>query len=154
MTDHQQIFRISNVAAALCSMAVVWLVFAPEVQAQVTGYGRSSAPISGGTGISEAPANPIPPMRGTFADAHKAPDGTPCIAVHPSSRPQIVNPRISDQLVTVNNSCGQSITVQICYAGSSDCITVPLNGYQRLQRILGIASGSTTSFRYEYRELF
>ena len=67
--------------------------------------------------------------------------------------PQIVNPKIMDQIVIVNNVCGQSIRVQVCYAGRPDCIEVSLNGYQKLQRTLGIAAGST-NFRYEYRELF
>jgi hypothetical protein len=58
-----------------------------------------------------------------------------------------------DQIVIVNNVCGQSIKVQVCYAGSSNCIIVPLNGYQKLQRVLGIAANSA-SFRFEYRELY
>jgi hypothetical protein len=92
-------------------------------------------------------------MPGTYAPAHKAMDGTPCISVHPSSHPQTVNPKIMDQIVIVNNVCGQSIKVQVCYAGSSNCIIVPLNGYQKLQRVLGIAANSA-SFRFEYRELY
>jgi hypothetical protein len=92
-------------------------------------------------------------MQGTYAPAHKGPDGATCITVRPSTRPQIINPKIIDQIVTVNNSCGQFIKVQVCYAGSSDCIEVSLNGYQKLQRTLGIDPGSK-NFRYEYRELF
>jgi hypothetical protein len=102
--------------------------------------------------MSPVPANPYPPMQGTYVPAHKGLDGTTCISVRSSTRPQIANPKIIDQIVTVNNSCGQSIKVQVCYAGSSDCIIVSLNGNQKLQRILGIAG--STSFRYEYRELF
>jgi hypothetical protein len=92
-------------------------------------------------------------MEGTFAPNHKSPDGKACISIHPSAQPQKINPKIIDQIVMVNNSCGQSIKVQVCYAGSSDCIIVSLIGYQKLQRILGIAAGSTI-FRFEYRELF
>ena len=144
--------RTDHVARLLYSLAVVCLICTPSAHAQVSGYGRSSAPISGGTGVSPTPANPYTPMQGTYAPAHKGLDGTPCISVRPSTRPQIANPKIIDQIVTVNNSCGQSIKVQVCYAGSSDCINVSLNGNQKLQRILGIAG--STSFRYEYRELF
>ena len=92
-------------------------------------------------------------MEGTFAPNHKTPDGKLCISVHPSAQPQIINPKIMDQIVIVQNICGQSIRVQVCYVGSSDCIIVSLNGYQKLQRVLGITSGSTP-FRFEYRELF
>jgi hypothetical protein len=128
------------------------LLFATQVRAQVTGYGRSSAPVYGGTGTLPRPANPYPPMQGTFADSHKTLDGKLCISVHASARPQAINPKIIDQMVLVNNICGQSIRVQICYADSSDCIVVPLEGYQRLERILGI--GNSAVFAYEYRELF
>lgn len=133
-------------------IAVTLSLFATQVGAQVSGFGRSSAPISGGVGIVSRPASPYPPLPGTFADRHKTPDGKPCIMVNPSGRAQIVNPRIIDQVITVSNICGQSIKIQVCYAGSSDCIVVPLEGYQRLQRVLGIAS--STVFKYEYRELF
>jgi len=134
-------------------VALAALLFASGAQAQIVGFGRSSAPMYGGTGVSPTPANPFPPMKGTYAPNHKAPDGTACISVHPTTHPQIINPKIIDQIVTMNNSCGQSIKVQVCYAGSSDCITVALSGYQKLQRTLGISGGST-SFAYEYRELY
>jgi len=92
-------------------------------------------------------------MQGTFTENHKTPDGRPCISVFANARRQIINPNIIDQVVLVNNVCGQSIKVQVCYAKSSDCIIVPLQGYQKLERVLGVAAGSTV-FRYEYRELF
>jgi hypothetical protein len=116
-------------------------------------FGRTTAPISGGTGVSAQPKNSFQGMTGTYAAPHKAPDGRACIAVNPMTRAQIINPKIIDQIIIINNICGQSIKVQVCYAGSSDCIVVPLAGYQRLQRTLGVGSGST-SFRYEYRELY
>ena len=153
MSDTHLPDYIGWIVVILCGLTIALLALAPGARAQVSGYGRSSAPIYGGTGVSAAPANPFPPMRGTYAPAHKAMDGTPCISVHPSSHPQIVNPKIMDQIVIVNNVCGQSIRVQVCYAGRPDCIEVSLNGYQKLQRTLGIAAGST-NFRYEYRELF
>ena len=151
-SNHNASPRTDHVARLLCGLAVACLVCAPSAHAQVSGYGRSSAPIYGGTGIATTPDR-IPPMQGTYAPAHKGPDGTTCITVRPSTRPQIINPKIIDQIVTVNNSCGQFIKVQVCYAGSSDCIEVSLNGYQKLQRTLGIDPGSK-NFRYEYRELF
>jgi len=133
-------------------VAASLLLCATRVEAQVSGYGRSSAPLYGGIGMATRPANPYPPMQGTFADYHRTPDGKPCISVNPSVHPQIINPKIIDQIVIVNNICGQSIRVQVCFADSSDCIIVPLEGYQRLQRVLGIST--TTVFKYEYRELF
>lgn len=141
--------QIGRLVGSLMVIAPVWI---PPLHAQVSGYGRSSAPTYGGMGVSARPANPFLPMNGTFAGNHKTPDGRLCISVHPSVRPQTINPKIIDQIVLIENICGQSIRVQVCYAGSSDCIIVPLAGYQRLQRTLGIAGSS--NFRYEVRELF
>lgn len=132
-------------------LVAVPLIMASPAQAQTSG-GKASAPMYGGSGIAARPSNPFLPMNGTFAGTHKTTDGRACISVHPTAHAQTVNPKIIDQIVLVENICGQSIRVQVCYAGSSDCIVVPLTGYQRLQRTLGVALGSTT-FRYEYREL-
>lgn len=116
-------------------------------------FGRTTAPITGGTGVSTQAPNSFQGMSGTYAPPHKTPDGRACIAVHPMTRAQIINPKIIDQIVILSNICGQAINVRVCYAGSNDCILVPLGGYQRLQRTLGVGTGST-SFRYEYRELY
>jgi hypothetical protein len=134
-------------------LTIVSLLTATAAHAQVVGFGRLTAPMYGGSGISTRPASPVRPPEGTFAPNHMTPDRKLCISVHPLTRPQIINPKIIDQIVIVQNICGQSIKVQVCYAGSSDCIVVQVAGYQKLQRILGIAAGST-SFRYEYRELY
>jgi hypothetical protein len=132
--------------------AIFLLVLAAPASAQVGGYGRSTAPVIGGVGVAPQPASPFRSLEGTFAPNHKTPDGKLCISVHPSTQSQIVNPKVVDQIVLIQNICGQTIRVQVCYAGSSDCIQVSLGSYQKVQRILGIASGAR-SFRYEYREL-
>jgi hypothetical protein len=137
----------------LGGLIILPLLFATPALAQVLGYGRSSAPIYGGNGRAAQPANPGPAMRGTYEESHKTPDGRPCIAVAPTARAQIVNRKILDQIVLVSNICGQPIRVQVCYIKSSDCIVISLQGYQKLERVLGISSVSS-EFRYEYRELF
>jgi hypothetical protein len=139
--------------SVLGGLLILPLFFTTPVLAQVLGYGKSSAPIYGGTGRAAQPANPSPPMQGTYQESHKTPDGRPCISVAPTSHPQIVNRKIIDHIVVVSNICGQPIKVQVCYIKSSDCIVVPLQGYQKLERVLGIDSVSS-EFRYEYRELF
>ncbi|MGY8667482.1 hypothetical protein Q3C01_34725 [Bradyrhizobium sp. UFLA05-109] len=144
MTHVSLALKSVRIGRLVCSLMVIVPIWIPPVHAQVSGYGKPLAPLSGG---SARPANPFLPNA-----AHKTPDGRLCISVHPSARPQTVNPKIIDQIVLVENICGQSIRVQVCYIKSSDCIIVPLAGYQRLQRTLGIASGSTY-FRYEFHEL-
>ena len=143
----------SDKSTILLGLSIPFLLLATPARPQVLGYGRSSAPVYGGTARAALPKNPFPPMRGTYEESHKTSDGKPCISVSATSRHQVVNPIIIDQIVTVTNICGQPIRVQVCYIKSSDCIIVPLQAYQRLERILGIDSVST-DFSYEYRELF
>lgn len=129
------------------------LGLADLARAQTSQFGKTSPPILGGLGISPEPANPFRAMTGTYAPNHKTPDGQLCIKVTAMSHPQVANPKITEQVVLVENICGQAIRVQVCYAGSHDCVIIPLTGYQRLQRLLGISANST-AFRFEYRELY
>jgi len=137
----------------LRGLIVLPLLLTNPALAQVSGYGRTSAPVYGGTGRFSQPANPIQSMQGTYEPSRKTPDGRPCISIAPSARAQMINKKIIDQVVAVRNICGQPIRVKICYIRTSDCIVVPLQGYQRLERVLGIDS-SSSDFKYEYRELF
>ena len=134
-------------------VTVVLSLLSTTAAAQIPGFGRTSQPMYGGSGIASRPSSSVRPMEGTYAPNHTTPDGKLCISVHPMTHPQANNPKIIDQIVLVQNICGSSIRVQVCYAGSTDCIVVPLVGYQKLQRTLGIAAGSTT-FRFEYSELY
>ena len=135
-------------------LGVILLVMLESgVQAQGLGSGRTTAPIIGSMGMTPAPPDRFQSMNGIFAPNSKTPDGKLCIKINASAHPQIVNPKIIDQIVIVENICSQAIRVQVCYVGSTDCIIVPLAGYQRLQRLLGI-SANTTAFSYEFRELF
>ncbi|WP_354065108.1 hypothetical protein [Bradyrhizobium sp. RT6a] len=136
---------------ALCAVLIALQISTGSAYAQ--DLGKKTAPIYGGTGVASQSSDRFQGMSGTYAPVHKTPDGQACISVHPMARPQTLNPKIIDQVVLVANICGQSIRIEVCYAGSKDCIIVPLVGYQKLQRTLGVAPGST-SFRYQYRELY
>lgn len=144
---------VRKISAQAVGFGLLLIALTFPVRSTRAQFGRTTAPIYGGVGVSEQPKNAFQGMTGTYAAPHKTPDGRACIAVNPMTRAQIINPKIIDQIVIINNICGQSIKVQVCYAGSSDCIVVPLGGYQRLQRALGVGAGSA-SFRYEYRELY
>ena len=149
---HDNRSRRSDSCVAIC-VAIASSLLATTADAQISGFGRTSPPMYGGSGISTRPSSSIRPMEGTFAPNHTTADGKLCISVNPLTHPQANNPKIIEQIVLVQNICGQSIRVRVCYAGSSDCIVVPLAGYQKLQRLLGIAAGST-NFQFEYRELY
>jgi hypothetical protein len=139
--------------ARTVAVIIVASLFSTQVPAQISGFGRSSAPMYGGTGRTPPPpTNPFSTTKGNFPPIHTTVGGQPCISVHPSEVPQTANPHIVNHVVLVDNVCGQSIKVQVCYFQSSSCIIVAVNGYQKLERILGIAPGMT-GFRYEYREL-
>jgi len=141
-------------AIILTVIIIVVSLFAMQAQAQVSGFGRSSAPVVGATrGVPPPPSNSFSTIKGNFAPMHKTPSGELCIAVHPSVARQAVNSNIVNHVVLVTNVCGVSIKVQVCYYQSTSCITVALNGYQKISRTLGVSPASMTDFRYEYREL-
>ncbi|MGY4344827.1 hypothetical protein ACVWXM_001291 [Bradyrhizobium sp. GM7.3] len=149
---HDNRSRRSDGYVAIC-VAIASLLLATTADAQISSFGRTSPPMYGGSGISTRPSSSVRPLEGTFAPNHTTVDGKLCISVNPLTHPQANNPKIIEQIVLVQNICGQSIRVRVCYAGSSDCMVVPLAGYQKLQRLLGIAAGST-NFQFEYRELY
>ena len=138
------------------SVFILASMFSTQGLAQISAFGRSSAPMYGGTGRTPPPpANPFSTTKSNssnFAPIHTTIGGQPCISIHPREVPQIADPHIVNHVVLVDNVCGQSIKVQVCYFQRSSCIMVSVNGYQKLERILGIAPGMT-GFRYEYREL-
>ena len=140
--------------ARIFYIIIVALSLVPtQVRAQISAFGRSSAPLVGGTpGMPPPPVNPFSTIKGAFAPSHTTPSGKACISIHPSVVPQVANPHIVNHQVLVSNVCGQSIKVQVCYFRSSGCIIVTVNGYQKLDRTLGISPG-LDQFRYEYREL-
>jgi hypothetical protein len=142
---------ISLSAKEIIFVAIIGAVslFAAQAQAQVSPFGRLSAPTVGGTG---AHPNPFSTLQGNFAPTHKTASGQACITVHPSAVHQIANPNIVNHMVLVVNGCGQSIKVQVCYYQSTSCIIVAVNGYEKIERTLGIASG-LTDFRFEFREM-
>jgi hypothetical protein len=140
-------------AIVFSAIIIAITFFAAEVRAQVSGFGRTSAPTVGGTGgLPAPPNNPFSTIKGNFIPPHRTPNGQSCITVNPSVVAQAGNANIVNHMVLVGNICGQTIKVQVCYYQSSGCIVVTVNGYQKLSRTLGISSG-TKDFRYEFREL-
>ena len=134
--------------------AAFLVVFAAPASAQVAGINRLSVPTYGGTvGLPPPPTNPFSTLPSTLLPIHKTATGQPCVSVAPLVVKQISNPNIVNHIVLLSNACGQTLKIQVCYYQStSDCIVVNLNGYQRLQRVLGIAPG-VPDFRYEFREI-
>jgi hypothetical protein len=141
-------------AIIVAALTIALLSFGTQVRAQVSGFGQFSEPMYGGTEpLPSSLTNPFSTItKGNFAPIHKSASGKPCISIHPSAVPQVSDRHIINHMVLVANGCGQSIKVQVCYFQRSSCILVAVNGYQKLERTLGISPGMT-DFRYQYREL-
>ncbi len=84
---------------------------------------------------------------------HRDFTGAPCLAVSGSAQPQIIDPDLSDDVITVTNSCPQQIALRVCYYESEDCVPMDVPGGERKEAVLG-SSPSATGFRFEFREKF
>lgn len=73
--------------------------------------------------------------------------GRPCLDVEAAARAQVVNPAMVDHVVSVKNNCPRLIRVKVCYFNSERCNELTLQGYKRVDSILGTMRGIST-FRY------
>lgn len=115
----------------------------------------NSRPIVGGSGGLRPPSQlPVLPG-GETSDAlrHYGPTGKPCLRVDGVARPQLVNPKIFEHVISATNSCSERIKVQVCYYRTEDCVPLEVGGYGRKEVVLGIMP-SMKEFRFEYREQF
>lgn len=71
----------------------------------------------------------------------------PCLDVEAAARPHIVNPDVLDHVVSVKNNCPKSIKVKVCYYGSERCNALVVDGYKRVDTILGTMT-KIAIFRY------
>lgn len=72
----------------------------------------------------------------------------PCLDVEAVSRSHVANPAVMDHVVSMKNNCPRLIRVKICYFHSDRCKEVALQGYQRVDTILGTMM-NVSSFRYQ-----
>lgn len=84
---------------------------------------------------------------------HRDFTGAPCLVVSGTDRPQVIDPALSNDVITVTNRCPQRIALRVCYYQSEDCILMDIPGEEREEAVLG-TSPSTTGFQFEFREKF
>jgi hypothetical protein len=84
---------------------------------------------------------------------HRDYAGKPCLNIGGYARPLAPSSKVFDHVVEANNSCSQSLRVQICYYKSQQCIDMQIPGRTRKEAVLG-TTGGTKDFRYEFRERF
>lgn len=71
----------------------------------------------------------------------------PCLDTEAVARPHVVNPDILDHVVSVKNNCSRTISVKICYYQTDRCKEFNIQGYRRVDTILG-TMGKVAVFRY------
>lgn len=71
----------------------------------------------------------------------------PCLDVDAIARAHLVNKDMLDHVVSVKNNCARVIKVKICYYDGDRCKDFSIQGYQRIDTILGTMMKVGT-FRY------
>jgi hypothetical protein len=99
---------------------------------------------------------------------HYDPNGKPCLAISGHAKPQplsqnlfhqdddpktTLNQYIYEHWISANNSCGQSIKVQVCYHNTDDCIVMNVPSWEHAESILGIYP-ALADFQYDAKEQF
>jgi hypothetical protein len=110
-------------------------------------------PIVGGTGGLAFPETSNKFRYGSgLPDQHKNPSGQPCVTVNGRAQAQIINSRIFEHVLVIENKCSAPIGLNLCYYQSKSCVHTTIAGYTRRQQNLGIAPES--EFRFSYTEDF
>jgi len=73
--------------------------------------------------------------------------GRPCLDVDAASRAHTVNRDVVDHVVSVQNKCSRMIKVKVCYFQTDNCKEFQVQGYSRVDTILGTMNKSWV-FRY------
>jgi len=73
--------------------------------------------------------------------------GRPCLDVEAAARAHATNKDVIDHVVSVKNNCPRLIKVKVCYFNSEQCNAFDLQGYKRVDTILGTMT-KITAFRY------
>jgi len=71
----------------------------------------------------------------------------PCLDIEAAAKPHVVNPDVVDHVVSIKNNCPKLIKVKVCYFNSDRCNQLDLQGYKRVDTILGTMT-KVTMFRY------
>jgi hypothetical protein len=84
---------------------------------------------------------------------HTAATGKPCLAVQGYPKAQAINSNIFEHWVSVTNSCGEQIKLQVCYHKTQDCIAMSVPPWGRKDSVLGIFP-ALADFQFDAKEQF
>ncbi len=137
--------------------AVVGTAIGGAAQAQnqtLPAPGTLARPSLGGTlPPSAPPPRIITSSQDTEVLRHRDFGGKPCLAIGGLARAHLGNPNLFDHVIQIQNGCPKSITTQVCYRHSYECISVVTDGHASREAILG-TQPAMRDFEYEFRERF
>jgi hypothetical protein len=93
------------------------------------------------------------PGESTELMRHRDISGKPCLAFAGIARPHLVNPKLFDHVMAVDNHCSQQIKIHVCYSKTDHCIDMELPSYGRKEAILGMMPSEPT-FQFDFKERF
>lgn len=150
---------MQSLPAARVILPFIWLVIigcSASAQSGTDLYGTLSRPTVSGAGRVDTPET-LPGFQASAGEEilrHRDFTGAPCLSVYGSARPQVVDPNLLDDVITVTNSCPQRIALRVCYYESGNCMPMDVPGGERQEAVLGTSPSTTGSFRFEFREKF
>ena len=138
----------------LVAFGCVLVSYSAWAQNASSPFNNSSAPTYGGAGVA-APTQGLTIGASGATDVlrHRDFTGRPCLAVGGFARPETINPKLYDDVITVVNSCPKTIALKVCYYQSQDCIQMQVAGEEQKEAVLGTLPAVKT-FQFEFREKF
>lgn len=157
---HLQIY----LPAILCLMRILFVLVGLAVDRNANAQSGRSGLFPGPPIVGATPGLALPDTSNTsgasskfkygygLPDQHKKPTGVACVEVHAFAQAQIINPKIFDHILVIENGCSAPIGLNMCYYQSKTCLHTTIGGYSRRQQTLGMAPDN--GFRFSYTEDF
>lgn len=74
--------------------------------------------------------------------------GRACLDIEAAARAEVINPNVVDHVVSMKNTCARKVKVKVCYYQSDRCKDLEVDGYKRVDTLLGTMSKASSIFRY------
>jgi hypothetical protein len=134
-------------------MAIVITWSAPALAQSPTFSSNRDMDVGAAGGLRRP--TPAPSLSGQDSSVrhHVGPTGKPCLSVRGQARPEKINPKLFEHVITAFNECSNRIKLEACYYLSRHCTLVEVPPYGRTEVVLGIMP-SMNGFRFEFREQF
>ncbi|RXT47704.1 hypothetical protein [Bradyrhizobium betae] len=147
--------KIRSFAFAVAIGLVAVLVAHDGALAQVDKPGLTGGSVVGSTPGLSVDTNSSSMRFGSSRtpQRHMDSSGRPCVYVLGEAKSQVVNPKLYDHVLIVNNSCSVPVKLRACYLGTDKCNDIAVGAYTKRREIFGIVPDAK-DFRFEFREYF